>query len=106
MDDTAETPLMGESITRDKLIDDLKLVLRDAEALFRATAGDLNEKTKEARVRLKEAMEKAKVSLHGLEDKALEGARATDKVIREHPYQSLGIAFGVGLLLGVLVNRR
>jgi ElaB/YqjD/DUF883 family membrane-anchored ribosome-binding protein len=32
--------------------------------------------------------------------------KATDRYIREYPYQSLGLAFGVGMLLGVLVNRR
>ena len=40
------------------------------------------------------------------EEKAREGARATDKVIREHPYQSIGLAFGLGLLIGVLVTRK
>ena len=33
-------------------------------------------------------------------------ARAADRVIRDHPYQTVGIAFGVGLLVGVLVNRK
>jgi ElaB/YqjD/DUF883 family membrane-anchored ribosome-binding protein len=27
-------------------------------------------------------------------------------VIRAHPYESMGIAFGVGLLIGVLVARK
>ena len=34
------------------------------------------------------------------------GAKATDKVIREHPYQSIGVAFGIGVLIGVLVTRK
>ena len=42
----------------------------------------------------------------GVEEKAVEGAKATDKAIRTHPYESLGVAFGVGLLVGVLVARR
>ena len=33
-------------------------------------------------------------------------ARATDRAIREHPYESIGIAFGVGVLIGVLINRK
>jgi ElaB/YqjD/DUF883 family membrane-anchored ribosome-binding protein len=41
-----------------------------------------------------------------VEERAMEGARATDRVIREHPYQSIGVAFGIGLLIGVLVTRR
>jgi len=87
-------------------MDDLRVVVRDAEALIKATAGDLSERTKDARARLNEAMDRAKVTVQDLEERARERARAADKLIREHPYQSLGIAFGVGLLIGVLVNRK
>ena len=38
--------------------------------------------------------------------KAAEHAKEADKVIRDHPYPSMGIAFGVGILIGVLVSRR
>jgi ElaB/YqjD/DUF883 family membrane-anchored ribosome-binding protein len=32
-------------------------------------------------------------------------AQATDRVIREKPYQSIGIALGFGVLIGMLLNR-
>ena len=32
-------------------------------------------------------------------------SRAADQTVREHPYQAIGIAFGVGLLIGVLAAR-
>ena len=41
-----------------------------------------------------------------MEEQARAGVRATDHAIREHPYESIGIAFGVGMLLGVLINRK
>ena len=93
-------------ITKDKLVDDLKVVVRDAEALMKATAQGVGEKAHEARERLAVALENAKVTCRRLEEKAIQGAKATDKVIREHPYESIGIAFGIGLLIGVLVNRK
>ena len=34
------------------------------------------------------------------------GAKAADKTIRDHPYESIGVAFGLGLLIGVLVTRK
>lgn len=92
--------------TREKVVADFKALMRDAEELMKATADDLGEKAKDARARLKVALSEAKDSCAGLEERAAAGAKATDKVIREHPYQSLGVAFGVGLLIGVLVNRR
>jgi ElaB/YqjD/DUF883 family membrane-anchored ribosome-binding protein len=90
----------------DKLVTDFKVVVHDAEALLKATAGELGEKVREARTRLSASLDNCKGSLHKAEEKAIAGAKAADKVIREHPYQSLGLAFGVGLLIGVLVGRR
>jgi ElaB/YqjD/DUF883 family membrane-anchored ribosome-binding protein len=89
-----------------KLATDLKAVVRDAEALLMATAGQAGEKVTEVRQRLSSALESAKATCHHLQDKTTEAAKVTDKVIRAHPYESIGIAFGVGLLIGVLVTRR
>ena len=69
-------------------------------------AGDGDEGSPEIRNRLSSAIESAKATYHRLEGKAVAGAKATDKVIREHPYESLGVAFGLGLLVGVLVTRK
>lgn len=96
----------GAGNPRDKIVADLKNLVADAEELLKVTAGDLSEKAREARSRLNVALEKAKSSAQQWEERASAGAKATDKLIREHPYQSLGIAFGIGVLLGVLVNRR
>lgn len=89
-----------------KLSNDLKAVARDAEELLRATANDLSEKTKEVRARLGATLEAAKDTCKKLEATAVEGAKATDRVIREYPYPALGAAFGLGLILGVLLKRR
>src|ERR1041385_3142515 len=97
---------MSTEIQTDRLVRDLKTVARDAEDLIKATAGDVGDKAKEAPAKLSAALESAKESLHALQEKAIAGARAADRTIREHPYQSIGVAFGVGILIGVLVNRR
>jgi ElaB/YqjD/DUF883 family membrane-anchored ribosome-binding protein len=95
-----------KEVTMDKLVQDFKVVIQDAEGLLKASAGELGEKAREARVRLTASLEGAKASFHKVEEKALAGAKATDLVIREHPYQSLGIAFGAGVLIGLLVSRK
>jgi ElaB/YqjD/DUF883 family membrane-anchored ribosome-binding protein len=92
--------------TTEKLLEDVKQVVRDGEELLRAGAGELSEKGKAARVRLAAALDSAKETGRKLQERTIASAKATDKVIREHPYQSIGIAFGVGLLIGVLVNRK
>ena len=65
-----------------------------------------NEKLAELRERLNAAIESARVAARRLEEKTVAAAKATDRVIRDHPYQTVGIAFGVGILLGLLLGRR
>jgi len=97
---------MTNEANMEKLVGDLKVLSRDAEAMLQATAGQAGEKMGELRSRLSSVVESAKAAVHRIEDKAVAGAKVADKTIREHPYESIGVAFGVGLLIGVLVGRR
>lgn len=90
----------------EKLLEDLKAVVRDGEELLRAGARDLSERGKAARERLAAALEVAKETRRKLQERATAGLEAGDQLIREYPYQSLGVAFGVGMLLGLVLNRK
>ena len=90
----------------EKLVTDLKRVVHDSEELLQDSAEVIGEKAHELRDRLASTLESAKVACRRLEEKAKEGAQAADKVIRDHPYQSIGIGFGVGVLIGALVMRK
>lgn len=90
----------------EKLLQDLKAVVHDGEELLRASARDLSERGMAARERLAAALEVAKDTRRKLEERAISGAKATDAMIREYPYQSIGVAFGVGMLLGIFLNRK
>lgn len=78
----------------------------DARELLAATAGMAETKVVEARRRLQSALERGKEAWGDLQDRAVEQAKVADEVIRDHPYHSIGIAFGVGALLGILMARR
>ena len=97
---------MTTAEANERLVSDLKAVVRDAEELLKATAGQAGEKISEVRNRLAAALESAKADYHRLEEKTVAAAKAADHCIREHPYESIGAAFGLGLLIGVLVGRR
>ena len=90
----------------EKLLQDLKAVVHDGEELLRAGAQDLGERGSAARERLAAALETARETRRRLQERAAASAQATDRLIREYPYQSIGIAFGVGILFGILVNRK
>jgi ElaB/YqjD/DUF883 family membrane-anchored ribosome-binding protein len=93
-------------LANEKLTSDLKAVVQDAEELINATAGQAGEKVCAARSRLAAAIESAKASYQRVQERTVAAAKATDKTIRAHPYESIGIAFGLGLLVGVLVARK
>ena len=85
---------------------DLESLAEDAQALLSATTEMAGEKVAEARKRLASALEKGKETWNQVQEGAVEGAKATDQVIRDHPYQAIGIAVGVGALIGFLLSRR
>jgi ElaB/YqjD/DUF883 family membrane-anchored ribosome-binding protein len=90
----------------EKLIQDLQALVQDGQALLEVGAQNLSERGQAARERLEAALEAAKETKRKLQHRAMQGAKAADKIVREHPYESIGLAFGVGMLLGVLLNRR
>ena len=96
----------ANELNTDKLVIDLKRIVRDSEDLLHATKDAVGDKAQEVRERLTDALDTAKRTCHRLEEKARDSVKAADRTIREHPYQSIGAAFGVGLLIGVLVTRK
>ena len=97
-------PHMNQTRTAgERVIGDLKDLVVDAESLLHATAGDLGEKAKQARARLLVALERAKSTCEGLQARSWETGRAAlqtaDDAVRRHPYISLAIAFGAGVLV-------
>jgi ElaB/YqjD/DUF883 family membrane-anchored ribosome-binding protein len=81
---------------------DLGTLAEDARALVAATADVAGEKVSEARQRLAAALDSGKEIFGRVKEKAVEGARSTDEAVRENPYQAIGIALGVGVIIGYL----
>jgi ElaB/YqjD/DUF883 family membrane-anchored ribosome-binding protein len=101
---------MAERVSAEQLIDDLSTVVRDAENLLRATAQQTGEKLGEARARAEESVRLAKERLAEVERETLERARElageADEYVRGNPWAAVGIATGVGVMLGLLLSRR
>jgi ElaB/YqjD/DUF883 family membrane-anchored ribosome-binding protein len=97
-------------VATEKLVEDFRAVVSDTEELLRATANQTGERIAQARSRVEESLRESKRRLEELEDNALERARVaakrTDEYVREHPWESIGIAGAVGVLFGMLISRR
>jgi ElaB/YqjD/DUF883 family membrane-anchored ribosome-binding protein len=64
---------------------------------------ELAQKGRETANKLGAALNTAKTRI---QESTTAGARATDQIVRDHPYEAIGVAFGVGVLIGVLINRK
>ncbi len=85
--------------------DSVDKITDDTQALLAATAEAAGEKVAQARNQLAAITAAAKDTCAVAQRKAVESARAADTAIRKNPYQALGIAFGVGALVGFLLSR-
>ena len=98
------------AVTKEKLAEDLKIVIADAEELLRATASQAGEKVSAAREKIQDSLRHAKDKLAEVEDilidKGEEAVRATDEYVHDHPWKAVGIAAGIGLVIGMLISRR
>jgi ElaB/YqjD/DUF883 family membrane-anchored ribosome-binding protein len=96
-------------VTREKLISDFKVVLADAEELLKATAAQTGDKATELREKVTEHLKRAKFRLQEEQEKVVtrtkEVANATDDYVHENPWQAVGVAAGVGFLLGLVIGR-
>lgn len=95
---------------REKLMADLRTVVTDAEQLLKMTAGEVGEGAAGLRERLQERLNESKHSLLALQAAATDKARAvghaTDDYVHDHPWKSIAIAAGIGVIVGMLIGRR
>ena len=98
------------SAARDKLAKDLQAVIGETEELLKATAGQGGEKIESLRAHVEETLESAKSRMGELEDAVLENvkstAKATDQYVHENPWPAVGIAAGIGLIVGLMLARK
>lgn len=89
------------------MLNELRGLVADAEKMVGDSASEYSEDAVSAlRERYEAAQERLAEAYEGAKRKVTEGAKYTDEVIRENPYQSIAIAVGVGVLAGVLLGRR
>ena len=95
---------------KDKLVNDFKTVVSDADTLVKETASQSGQKLADMRAKTGESVNAAKAKLLEAQTTAIartkETAKATDEYVHENPWKSVGIAAGVGLVLGVLMSVR
>jgi ElaB/YqjD/DUF883 family membrane-anchored ribosome-binding protein len=93
--------------TPKELLTELKALVTEAEGMIGDSVSETSDEAMGALRSRYEAMQERMSDLYdGAKKKVVAGARYTDETIRENPYQSIAVAAGLGLLVGVLLGRR
>jgi ElaB/YqjD/DUF883 family membrane-anchored ribosome-binding protein len=99
-----------DQVAKDQLVEDFKVVIADAEALLRATAKNGGVELGELRAKIEDSLRVAKDRLAETQAdfllKSREAVTATDAYVHAKPWQSIGVAAGLGLIIGLLSHRR
>jgi ElaB/YqjD/DUF883 family membrane-anchored ribosome-binding protein len=102
--------VMDMEATRDELLSEFKALIGDAEALLKATADQAGETVTAVRQRIEQRLEEGKKSVAEAEvlllERTKEAAKSVDVYVREHPWNAVGLAAGVGFVVGLLVARK
>jgi ElaB/YqjD/DUF883 family membrane-anchored ribosome-binding protein len=93
----------GENGSPRRVLRDVRVLLHDVESLVKGAGMRISAKSRDE---LDVALEKMNDARRRLEVQAKKTAETTAVVVRKHPYESMGIAFGAGLILGLFISRR
>ena len=93
----------GENGSPRRVLRDVRVLLCDVESLKKGAGMRLGAKSRDE---LDVALEKMNDARKRLEIQAKKTAESTATTVRKHPYESMGVAFGVGLILGLFISRR
>ncbi|MDD4928322.1 MAG: DUF883 family protein [Gallionella sp.] len=95
---------------REKIMDELRVMVADAEDLLNATANQTGEVAAIARARIQESLKVVKKSLLSAEASVIEhtrqSAKVADNYVHENPWQSIGVAACAGVIVGMLIKRQ
>jgi ElaB/YqjD/DUF883 family membrane-anchored ribosome-binding protein len=95
---------------KDRLLNDLRVVVADAEALLQAGAGEIGSGTHHAREQLIARLQETRDRMGRMQETLLArskaAGRAADVYVHENPWKAIGAAAGAGVLVGLLLGRR
>ena len=97
-------------INSESLISDFKALMADAEDLIKATASHEDGPLSVIRSKALDTLNNAKESLSSVEgaltEKAKVVAEGADEFVHRNPWEAIGVAAGLGLLIGLFIRRR
>ncbi len=95
---------------KERLMHDLHMIIADSEALLKSTRDEAENGLSAAQAQMQDRLLSAKSTLRHLQEATIHrveaAGHATDRYVHDHPWHAIGLATGVGLLIGLWMDRR
>ncbi|RFC41043.1 MAG: Membrane-anchored ribosome-binding protein, ElaB/YqjD/DUF883 family [Candidatus Nitrotoga sp. CP45] len=102
------TQFSSQTIKND-FLKDFNAVVNEGEQLLKSVVDEGGDKANALRAKMESNLKAAKERLRQIEENAIEttktAARATDNYVHENPWRVIGISAGIGVVIGLLLNR-
>ena len=100
---------MAQEHTAEELIRNIQKLMAEVEEVI-ANSGDVvkgeaTSRLEELQNRLSSASDAMAGMYRTARRRVVDGAQVADETIRSHPYESLAVALGLGVVLGALLRR-
>ena len=103
------TQFISQNLKND-LLKDFNAVVNEGEQLLKSVVDEGGDKANALRAKMESNLKAAKDRLRHIEETAIENTktavRATDNYVHENPWRAIGVAVGIGAVIGLLLNRR
>ncbi|PJI49713.1 MAG: hypothetical protein CTR55_10255 [Pseudomonas sp.] len=95
---------------KDELLAEFQALVSDTEKLLQSSAELAGAEADQMRAQIHESLKRARDAIYSTKDSVRDQGKAavdaTEDYVGDHPWQAVGIAAGIGFLLGLLVSRR
>ncbi|KIP96674.1 MULTISPECIES: YqjD family protein [Pseudomonas] len=95
---------------KEELLEEFQALVRDTEVLLQHSASLVGDQAEELRAQIRDSLGRARSTLKNTEENVVLRGKAavgaTEDYVQTHPWQTIGIAAGIGILIGMLISRR
>ncbi|MHC8326783.1 ElaB/YgaM/YqjD family protein [Pseudomonas sp. LB1P83] len=99
------TQIVNDQI-KDQAFSELQVLIEESEKLLKSSASLVGEEAETLRGQIAQKLQQARDSVTSVRDRTKPVVDATETYIGGHPWQTVAISAGFGLVVGLLLGRR
>ncbi|MHC8401230.1 ElaB/YgaM/YqjD family protein [Pseudomonas sp. MDT1-17] len=97
---------VAEDQIKDQAFSELQVLIEESEKLLNSSASLVGEEADTLRGQIAQKLQQARDSVTSVRDRTKPAVAATETYIGGHPWQTVAISAGFGLVVGLLLGRR